>query len=185
MGNRLSTQQELVGKDGLQGIPGEKGEQGVPGLNGEKGEQGVQGIPGEKGEQGIQGVPGVVDTTKTLWCADGEICKAPDNAKSIQWGIHNLSMDSDGVIRHLNLSGTHKGTGIATEAVYATNKVVIGEGRASCLNIGSHSICSDGSALLTIRGLGGSGAAFDINSGDHSSFRTSTQDGREKWQGYA
>ncbi len=49
---------KVVGKDGEQGIQGEKGEQGEQGIQGEKGEQGEQGIQGEKGEQGEQGIQG-------------------------------------------------------------------------------------------------------------------------------
>lgn len=58
----------VVGRDGLDGAPGQKGDpglkgdkgdQGDPGTVGEKGEHGEPGIPGEKGDQGEQGIPGI------------------------------------------------------------------------------------------------------------------------------
>jgi hypothetical protein len=161
------------------------------GEQGPKGEQGPRGEQGPKGDKGPKGDPGVIDTSKTLWCADGFLCKSPDNARSIEWGVHTLNMDTDKVIRHYN-KGTvdHRDMGFATANVYATNSVVIGEGRASCLHLGSHKICSDGGTLLTIKGQGGNAVNFDIyTDGRHSSFRTfnTNDDGslRERWQGYA
>lgn len=67
-GTRTFTTINLIGKQGEQGIQGEKGDTGEQGIQGEKGDtgaqgiQGIQGIRGEKGdtgEQGIQGIQGI------------------------------------------------------------------------------------------------------------------------------
>ena len=124
----------------------------------------------------------------TMWCANGD-CITPSNNKKLKWGEHVLRMDSDKVIRHVNLQDNHSGMGFATENMYATKSLKIGEGKNACLYLGSHEICSDGGNLLRIK-KSGENKYFDIYSDQrHSSFRTfnTNNDGseRESWQGYA
>jgi hypothetical protein len=155
------------------------------GPEGPQGPQGITGPQGPEGPQGPQGPEGVVDTSKTLWCVDGVLCNAPPEARTIQWGVHALNMDSDKVIRHYNIGTTdHSEMGFATNNVYATKTVVVGDGKPACITVGNHSICSDG-RLLSIRGNNGTGRPFDIVSGSHSAFRTFNEAGGDKWQGYA
>jgi hypothetical protein len=79
-----------IGKDGMDGKPGPIGPQGVQGPQGVIGPQGPIGPVGPQGFQGPQGIKGDVgpqgptgpkgqdyDKTKTLWCADGTLCKTP------------------------------------------------------------------------------------------------------------
>ena len=79
------------GIDGIDGKPGPIGPQGVQGQQGVQGPQGPLGPIGPQGLQGSQGVKGDVgptgppgpkgkdyDKTKTLWCADGSLCKTPN-----------------------------------------------------------------------------------------------------------
>jgi len=124
----------------------------------------------------------------TIWCANGD-CITPSGNKKLKWGNHILNMDADKVLRHYNTQGNHLGMGFATENMYATKSLKIGEGKASCLYLGSHEICSDGGSILRIK-KSGVNKYFDIYSDPrHSSFRTfNTNDDnseRERWQGYA
>jgi hypothetical protein len=48
----------LQGRQGEQGLPGEKGEKGDPGVQGAQGDKGDPGAPGLPGERGERGVPG-------------------------------------------------------------------------------------------------------------------------------
>lgn len=89
MGQGLPAQ---PGKDGIDGKPGPIGPQGVQGPQGIQGQQGPIGPIGPQGPQGPQGVKGDVgptgpagpagkdfDKTRTLWCADGQLCQTPNN----------------------------------------------------------------------------------------------------------
>jgi hypothetical protein len=184
-------------EQGEQGEKGERGPQGIQGIQGPKGDQGIQGpkgdqgIQGPKGDKGDKGADGTSDPTKTLWCADGILCKAPVNAKSIEWGVHVLQMDQDKVIRHYNKGTTdHKDMGFATDNIYASKFLKVGTGKDACLHLGGHSICSDGGAHLTIKGMNGTGVDFRIyTDNEHSSFMTTNTNSdktlRTRWQGYA
>lgn len=84
--------QGTPGIDGTDGKPGPIGPQGVQGQQGIQGPQGPIGPVGPPGAQGPQGVKGDAgppgppgrsgqnfDKTKTLWCADGTVCKTPNS----------------------------------------------------------------------------------------------------------
>jgi hypothetical protein len=128
--------------------------------------------------------------TGTIWCANGDCITPSGNTNTkLKWGEHILKMDTDKVIRHVNLQDNHSGMGFATENMYATKSLKIGEGKSACLYLGSHEICSDGGNLLSIK-KSGQNKYFDIYSDTtHSSFRTfntnTNGSERERWQGYA
>lgn len=49
---------------------------GIDGIDGKPGHQGVKGDVGPIGPAGPKGQD--YDKTKTLWCADGSLCKTPN-----------------------------------------------------------------------------------------------------------
>lgn len=180
MGNILSELKGEQGEMGPQGKQGLPGPQGPPGI---QGPPGLQGEPGKQGEQGPPGADGVVDMSKTLWCADGSICEAPKDSRTLKWGMHILKMDDDKVIRHYDNDMSSSGIGLATDNVWVNNLYVKPK-QPACMTLGSHQICSDGGPTLTFRGINGTGKAFEIHSSDHSSFRTFNAQNVGKWQGY-
>jgi hypothetical protein len=50
----------LAGPQGVQGVPGPRGEQGFPGVAGPRGEPGMPGVPGPVGSPGPQGIAGLL-----------------------------------------------------------------------------------------------------------------------------
>ncbi len=71
--------QGIQGNDGLQGVQGDPGPQAIQGLTGADGAPGAQGIQGDPGPQGIQGVAGTngndgaAGTDGTKWFADSGV----------------------------------------------------------------------------------------------------------------
>jgi hypothetical protein len=91
--NKLKAYKEFVGPKGDSGDRGDKGDIGSVGAKGDKGDRGEKGDKGDKGDRGDQGaagIPGQVSyddmKTKSMWCADGELCKIPAGKKGIDWG---------------------------------------------------------------------------------------------------
>lgn len=114
-------------------------------LKGERGDQGLQGIQGSTGPAGPagpQGSPGSLanpDSIKqslftegrTVWCADGEICKLPPNKKGIkldkiQIGNWYLEEHSNGNL-HLHYGNVDDWTiaAVKSDRTLATKKVFI------------------------------------------------------------
>lgn len=95
----------LQGQLGPQGLQGERGPQGLEGQIGPIGPLGPigpRGLQGERGPQGDKGDQGPVGNItneaalkrelvpRTLWCADGDICSAPDGKNWIRHPGSNL-----------------------------------------------------------------------------------------------
>lgn len=125
------------GQPGAQGPQGPKGDSGTVGWNDFNESQKLELInklkvfPEFKGPVGPQGPAVDINTlaTKTMWCANGEICELPAgksakiNGSIILTNNSVLSADSDNWIRYKNKDGAYTGMGIATDNLFAENKL--------------------------------------------------------------
>jgi len=93
---RLKTYPEFKGLTGTMGPIG---------LTGTMGPIGLTGTMGSIGNTGTMGPRGTIDTTKTMWCADGQLCKLPptlqkiDIPKNADLMFDKSSISDDGQLR--------------------------------------------------------------------------------------
>lgn len=156
-----------------------------------RGETGAQGIPGKDGLSivGPMGPPGKdadinVLKTNVPWCAN-QYCKPPAGQPHIEDGPHRLKFDADKVIRHHGLDDRHAGMAIASGTFFATEnlftpKATISEG---CLNLGNHSICSEGNTVAFRHNANGKPVRL-YSDPSHSSIMTSRINNTDNWFGY-
>jgi hypothetical protein len=69
-------------------------------------------IKGDKGEPGTIGTPEALKDNlftqgRTMWCADGELCKIPQGKKGIDWGYGASKIIDDGQLRIMTDDNIH------------------------------------------------------------------------------
>jgi len=96
------------GKQGIQGIQGIQGLTGLTGETGTRGPIGLTGTMGPIGNTGTMGPRGTIDMTRTMWCADGELCKLPGGTSAtsgnkgidfVRGGSNSSRIFDDGKLR--------------------------------------------------------------------------------------
>ncbi|NBP03144.1 MAG: hypothetical protein EBU90_24170, partial [Proteobacteria bacterium] len=118
--------------------------------------QGPKGADGNIGDGGAL-KSNLFDQGRTMWCADGDLCKIPQGKKGIDWGYGASKIYDDGQLRinsddniHFNINNNEK--------MHINNdRVRIPVLETDRINIGGWNIRQDGDHLVFRRGDAGDG----------------------------
>ena len=150
-----------IGPIGPKGSLGPQGPQGPPGSSGEKGSPGEPGPVGPEGPVGPKGDPGKdIDTSRTLWCADGGLCETPNkfigikdddlwlgNNQENSWVLRAPSKETDNMLIAPGSNGGNWDWSKQTEFKKSGDVQINGNLKVNSIDIGKFKLKNSGEEL--------------------------------------